>query len=160
HVGADFAYLFLGEGLGCAVVGDGAVRRGRNGLAGEIAHLVTVGPAGEARYLIEVFGELGLRQQNSSAIDVRRLLAADDATRAAIGRAVGGVIAAVITLTDPELVVLGGSWGPALLADIRAAVERMPRRVPVRAAAITTEPALAGVRREALDLLRAKIAGG
>ncbi len=31
---ADFVYLHLGEGLGCAVVGDGAVRRGHRGLVG------------------------------------------------------------------------------------------------------------------------------
>jgi predicted NBD/HSP70 family sugar kinase len=30
----DFAYLYLGEGLGCAVVADGEVRRGHGGLAG------------------------------------------------------------------------------------------------------------------------------
>jgi predicted NBD/HSP70 family sugar kinase len=34
-------YLFLGEGLGCAVLTDGDVRRGHAGLAGEIAHVVT-----------------------------------------------------------------------------------------------------------------------
>src|SRR5437868_291770 len=44
----DFVYLFLGEGLGCAVLTDGDVRRGHAGLAGEIAHVVTVGPRGVA----------------------------------------------------------------------------------------------------------------
>jgi hypothetical protein len=53
----DFAYLFLGEGLGCAVVSDGRVRRGHAGLAGEIAHLITVGPRGQALPFIEVFSE-------------------------------------------------------------------------------------------------------
>ena len=57
----DFAYLFLGEGLGCAIVSDGEVRRGHTGLAGEIAHLLTVGPAGEAVPLTGVFEALGLR---------------------------------------------------------------------------------------------------
>src|SRR5689334_22538923 len=45
HAGAtaldDFAYLFLGEGLGCAIISDGRVRRGHTGLAGEVAHLIT-----------------------------------------------------------------------------------------------------------------------
>ena len=45
---ADFAYLHLGEGLGCALVSDGEVRRGHRGLSGEIAHLVTTGPDGRA----------------------------------------------------------------------------------------------------------------
>lgn len=58
----DFAYLYLGEGLGCAVVSDGQVRRGHAGLAGEIAHLITIGPDGRATRFIEVFGDLGLRR--------------------------------------------------------------------------------------------------
>src|SRR6185436_2653401 len=74
----DFAYVHLGEGLGCAIVSDGEVMRGRHGLAGEIAHLVTAGPAGRAVRLIEVFGELGLRRAGATAIDVQRLLAAVD----------------------------------------------------------------------------------
>ena len=69
----DFAYVFLGEGLGCAIVSDGEVSRGYAGLAGEIAHLITVGPHGQATRLIEVFGELGLRRAGSTAIDAGRL---------------------------------------------------------------------------------------
>ena len=70
----DFAYLFLGEGLGCAIVTGGEVTRGRTGLAGEIAHLVTTGPHGRAMPFIDVFGGLGLRRPDSTAIDLRRLL--------------------------------------------------------------------------------------
>ena len=44
----DFAYLHLGEGLGCAVVNDGVVRRGHAGLVGEIAHVLATGPDGRA----------------------------------------------------------------------------------------------------------------
>ena len=54
----DFVYLHLGEGLGCAVVNDGVVRRGHAGLVGEIAHVLTDGPDGRAVPLIEVFGAL------------------------------------------------------------------------------------------------------
>ena len=114
----DFTYLFLGEGLGCAIVSDGRVRRGHAGLAGEIAHLITVGPRGQALPFIEVFSELGLRRTGSTAIDVERLLTAATsgepraaATRHTLGQAVGGVLAAVVALTDPELIIIGGSWG-------------------------------------------------
>jgi predicted NBD/HSP70 family sugar kinase len=75
---ADFAYLHLGEGMGCAVVSDGEVRRGFTGIAGEVAHLVTVGPRGRAMLLTEVFQELGLRQAGTAAIDVAVLLDAFD----------------------------------------------------------------------------------
>lgn len=153
----DFAYLYLGEGLGCAIVNDGEVRRGHGGLAGEIAHLLTAGPRGQAMPFIEVFGELGLRRAGSTAIDVERLLASGDAARAAIGSAIAGVVAAVVALADPGEVVVGGSWGPELIGGIEAAVARMPRTVPLRIARAGSEAVLAGVRAEALDRLRAAV---
>ncbi|MDX8051139.1 ROK family protein [Lentzea sp. BCCO 10_0798] len=147
---ADFAYLHLGEGLGCALVSDGEVRRGHSGLAGEIAHVITAGPSGTAMPFIEVFGELGLRRPGSTAIDVPRLRAADPDVTA---RAVGGVITALVTLADPEVVVIGGTWGPALLDAISAECTRLPRQVDVVAASVE-QPSLTGARAAALDLLR------
>jgi predicted NBD/HSP70 family sugar kinase len=156
HAGADFAYLYLGEGLGCAVVHDGEVRRGGTGLAGEIAHLLTVGPDGRAIPFIDVFAELDLRQPGSTAIDVDRLLS-DASIRDAVGAAVAGVIAAVVALADPGEVIVGGSWGPLLVDSIRAAAGALPRRVAVRAAESSGRPVLAGVRAEALSRLRAGV---
>jgi predicted NBD/HSP70 family sugar kinase len=164
--GGDFAYLFLGEGLGGAIISDGEVRRGHGGLAGELAHIVTAGPRGQAIPFIEVFGELDLRQPGATAIDVDRLLAAvagpdarAAATRRALGQAIGGVLAAVVALTDPELIVVGGPWGshPLILDLISAAAARLPRHATVRAAELTREPSLAGARLEALDRLRSAI---
>lgn len=159
QAGADFAYLYLGEGLGCAVVSDGEVRRGHTGIAGEISHLVTTGPDGRATRLIEVFGLLGVRQPDSTAIDVDLLLAAvkQPETRRAVGRAIGGVLAALVALTDPEVVVVGGPWGPAVLDTIAAAGAELPQPVAVRAAPVTTDPSLAGARADALDRLRSAI---
>ncbi|GLY51111.1 ROK family transcriptional regulator [Lentzea sp. NBRC 102530] len=146
---ADFAYLFLGEGLGCAVVLDGEVRRGRSGLAGEISHLITTGPSGATPF-IEVFGELGLRRPGSTAIDVPRLLSADFAVLAG---AIAGVVTALVTLTDPEVVVVGGSWGPAVLDAVRAECSRSPRQVSLVAASVEA-PSLAGARAAAVEALR------
>jgi predicted NBD/HSP70 family sugar kinase len=162
----DFAYLFLGEGLGCAIISDGHVRRGHAGLAGEVAHLITVGPRGQALPFIEVFSELGLRRTGSTAIDVERLLTAATgpepqaaATRHAIGQAVSGVTAAVVALTDPELIVVGGSWGsrPVILETITAGTARLASTVPVRGAEVTDNPSLAGARIDALSRLRSDI---
>ena len=162
----DFTYLFLGEGLGCAIISDGRVRRGHAGLAGEIAHLITVGPRGRALPFIEVFNELGLRRTGSTAIDAGRLLAAATspepqaaATRHTLGQAISGVVAAVIALTDPELVIIGGSWGssPVILETIAADTARLPRAVPVRGAELTGNPSLAGARIDALSRLRSDI---
>jgi predicted NBD/HSP70 family sugar kinase len=162
----DFAYVFLGEGLGCAIVSDGEVSRGYAGLAGEIAHLVTAGPHGQATPLIEVFGELSLRQPGSTAIDADRLLravsgrdAAAAGVRRALGQAISGVLAAIVALADPGLVVVGGSWGrhPVVLEVISSAFARLPRHVPVRAAALTDQPSLAGARSDAVRRLRSAI---
>ncbi|MET7806069.1 ROK family transcriptional regulator [Micromonospora chersina] len=153
----DFAYLYLGEGLGCAIVNDGQVRRGRAGLTGEIAHVVTAGPGGRAVRFIELFEELGLRLSGSTAIDTQRLLDSAAATRETIGTAVSGVVAAVVALADPQEVVVGGSWGPALIDSIRAATALMPRQVSVRPTELTSEPVLTGVRAEALRRLRSSV---
>ncbi len=163
---ADFAYLHLGEGMGCAVVSDGEVRRGFTGIAGEVAHLVTVGTGGRAMLLTEVFQELGLRQAGTTAIDVAMLLDAFDGhgpmtgpVRTAVGIALSGVLAALVACCDPEVVILGGEWGghPAVIDTVRARFLQSPRHVPIRAAAVTGEPALSGARRQALDDLRAAI---
>ena len=158
----DFAYVYLGEGLGCAVVSDGEVRRGHHGLAGEIAHLLTLGPGGRATSLIEVFGELSLRQPGATAIDTPRLLAAvteAPATLATVAQAVAGAIAAIVALTDPAQIVLGGPWGrhPLVATAVEAAVAGLPRPVPVRPAHLTAGPSLAGAREAALTGLRSAI---
>jgi predicted NBD/HSP70 family sugar kinase len=162
----DFAYLFLGEGLGCAIISDGRIRRGHTGLAGEIAHLITTGPRGHAQLFIEVFGELGLRRTDSTAIDAERLLAAATghepqaaATRHVLSQAVTRVLAAIVALTDPELIIIGGSWGshPAILETITTDAARLPRTAPVRGADLTDNPPLAGARTDALSRLRSDI---
>ena len=160
---SDFVYVFLGEGVGAAVVSDGAVRRGHAGLAGEIAHMPTAGPGGVAMRLIEVFGALGLRRPGSTAIDVpalRRAVGPDTpsaaALRDALARAVGGLLSAAVALTDPAVVLVGGPWGrhPSMLAAIAREFAQAPRHVRLEAAAVDDEPALAGARETALHQLR------
>jgi predicted NBD/HSP70 family sugar kinase len=162
----DSVYLYLGEGLGCAVVSDGEVRRGHGGLAGEIAHLVTVGPGGRAMAFIDVFADLGMRHQDSTAIDVAALTAgltapgrAGQATRAVLGAAVGGVISAAVALTDPAVVVIGGTWGvdPVAFEVVRTACDRLARPVALRPAVLTKEAPLAGARAQAVRDLRSAI---
>jgi predicted NBD/HSP70 family sugar kinase len=156
----DFVYVFLGEGVGAAVVSDGEVRRGHAGLAGEIAHLPTIGPGGVAMRLTEVFEALGLRRPGSTAIDVPALLRAVElgtgAVADALAKAIGGVLSAAVALADPAVVLVGGPWGrhPRLLAALAREFAHAPRHVPVEAAAVDDEPALAGARVTALQQLR------
>ena len=140
---------------------DGEVRRGHAGLAGEVAHLVTVGPDGTAMRLTDVFAALGLRRPGSTAIDVPALLRAGAEVRDALARAVAGVLSAVVALTDPALVLIGGSWGrdPAVLAAVAREFAAAPRSVPVEAAAVDGEPALAAARETALRQLRDAVVG-
>ena len=158
----DFAYLYLGEGLGCGLVAEGRVVQGSTGLAGEVAHVVVSGPRGRAMAFTEVFAELGLRHEGSAAIDVDRLLrharGTSDRSRRVlevVADAVAGVVAAIVSLTDPAEVVLGGPWGrdAAVVAAVRARVDASRRGVTVRAARVE-EAQLAGARDHAGAALR------
>ena len=151
----DFAYLYLGEGLGCAVVSDGEVLRGHAGVAGEIAHVLTVGPDGAAMRFTDVFAALGLRRPGSTAIDVPKLLAAD--VHDTLARAVAGVLSAVVALADPAVVLIGGAWGRELLDPIGRAFASAPRSVPIEPA---TKPVLTAVRESALQRLRDAVVSG
>ncbi|NUO89271.1 MAG: ROK family transcriptional regulator [Dermatophilaceae bacterium] len=152
----DFVYLYLDEGLGCAVVADGEVRRGHAGLAGEIAHLVTTGPGGRAMPLTEVFARLGLRREGSTAIDVEAVRTADDVTVAALATAVCGVLSAAVAIADPEMVVVGGAWGrdTRFVAELSRQVGGLPRPVRLVPARVGPEPPLTGARSAALEQLR------
>ena len=162
----NFAYLHLGEGLGCAVVVDGDVVRGHSGLAGEVAHLVTVGPEGRAMPLTEVFARLDLRRSGTTAIDVDRLISGLDqqqpeglTTLRTLASALSGVVAAVVVLTDPEQFVLGGPWGrdPRVLDAVTALLETTARPVTVRATTQTDPPDHQGARIRGLSELRTNI---
>jgi predicted NBD/HSP70 family sugar kinase len=152
----DLVYLHLGEGLGCAVVSDGEVRRGHGGLAGEIAHLYTPGPAGTAMPFTEVFAGLDLRRPSSTAIDVTAVRTADAPVRAAVVTAVCGALLAAISLVDPEIAVLGGDWGPEFASEVAAKLGEGARHVPVVPARVA-DPQLTGARATAVDHLRAAI---
>ena len=125
--------------------------------------MVTVGPGGVAMRLTDVFDALGLRRPGTTAIDVPALLhAVEPDTDAAaevrdtLGRAVAGVLSAVVALADPAVVLVGGPWGrhPSVLAAVAREFADAPLDVPVEAAAVNDEPSLAAARETALQQLR------
>ncbi|GGB21174.1 hypothetical protein GCM10011492_08870 [Flexivirga endophytica] len=151
----DFGYLHLGSGLGGAVVSDGEVRRGHHGFVGEIAHVIVPGPSGLAMPITDVFAEMGLRQPNSTAIDLNAVRRAfDDAPASAVlGQALAAVVGAFVALADPSEVIVAGPWGAAALPSLAAALSEGPRPAPLVAATVTDASAT-GVRDGAVAGLR------
>lgn len=161
---ADFGYLYLGAGLGGAIVSDGAVRRGGGGIAGEVSHVITAGPDGRAMPFTEVFERLALHRPGSSAIDVPELLGrlagtGPEPVADAVAAAVCGVLVTIISLTDPELIIVGGSWGTdeRLLASVIELLQGQPRRTAVRPATEAADAPLTAVREFALTALRREV---
>lgn len=165
----DFAYVFCGAGLGGALVSDGSLVHGGRGLAGEIAHVRTIGPGGRAVRLVEVFAELGLRRPGSAALDVNRIrtvldgsTAADRTARAVVLTALAGVIASISTLLDPQAIVVGGPWAghPALIERLPAAVEELAAvATEVRFADLDADAPHLGARRAAVESAQVALTG-
>ena len=160
----DFVYCYLGPGLGLGLVLDGRLVGGHRGLAGELAYLLTEGPDGRSRRLLECFGDWGLLRPDSWAIDVTRLAdvlraeaPAEAALRDAILRAVAGALATVVAMVNPQAIVIAQDWGfdgdlIALLADRVA--EAAATSVELRPAAGGEHPPLVGARTQALRSAR------
>src|SRR3954454_22263353 len=78
--------------------------------------------------------------------------------RDALFELVDGLLAAVVALTDPQVVIVGGTWGTwGVLQAVSDRSGRLPRSALVRAASVTSEPSLTGARHQALRDLRAVI---
>ncbi|MFC0435161.1 ROK family transcriptional regulator [Kutzneria buriramensis] len=134
----DMVYVRLSAGIGAGIVVDGQLMLGARGLAGEVGHLMAepggricrcgnrgcletvASPVAVAELLARSWGE------PVTPLDLPRLVAEGNpgACRAVedAGEAVGRVLASVVTLVDPELVVVGGdlaSAGELVLAPVR-----------------------------------------
>lgn len=116
----DFTLAYLGEGIGGAVVIGGSIVRGKRGLAGELAHARTTGPAVRSLTLFECMAAWNLLKPGAEAIDVGRVRSivegrstADRRRAGDIAGAVAGAINSVVALLDPQGVLIGGPWGCA-----------------------------------------------
>jgi predicted NBD/HSP70 family sugar kinase/biotin operon repressor len=182
----DYAFVWLGTGLGLATVIDGRVRRGVGGAAGEIGWMPVHGaplPAGNehpgksglqalagglaVHTLAAEHGFGGLTPADAVAAAVADLardpqapaakaFLDDLAHRVAIG------VAAVCSVLDPGLVVLGGTVGEAgadeLAARVAAEVPRLCLARPaVRPTSVPGEPVLRGAMQAALAQARAAL---
>lgn len=165
---SDFAFVWLGTGLGLAAVIDGQMRRGAGGAAGEIGWMPVHGaplPAGNehpskaglqalaggfaVHALAAEHGFTGATAADAVAAaraDLERSgsSSAETASRAAafldeLAHRVAIGVAAVCVVLDPALVVLGGTVGKAGGAELAARVAaEVPRLCLARPAVVPT----------------------
>lgn len=159
-----FVLLWLGQGIGAAVVLDGRLRRGASGGAGEIGFLPVPGTTGlpSAHGCEGGFDELACAAAVdalavSYGLDPATALESGDArfldalaARLAIGAA------SVAAVLDPGCVVLGGETGhrggPALAARVQARLATLsPLRTEVRATTLGDAGILRGALLTARD---------
>lgn len=158
-----FALLWLGAGVGAAVVLDGRLRRGASGGAGEIAYLPVAmgGLRGGARPIQLLGCGIGGIVRAGALEQLTDQLAPEEQLPAVADRVVFGVAAFAVTL-DPGVVVLGGENGAAGGAELAGLVERrLAEFCPVPARVLPTavpgNPILAGAVATALDRARARL---
>ena len=116
----DFLVVYVGAGIGAALVMGGEVRRGSHGIAGEIAYLRQNG-----RTLMERLLGLGITTAGGLSLDMDRyrgLFAEQPDSPAAVDflELLGEAIGNTATLSDPAAVVLSGP-----LVDCPAFVDRL-----------------------------------
>ncbi|MEV4709835.1 ROK family transcriptional regulator [Micromonospora sp. NPDC049374] len=177
---ADFVLVWVGAGVGLAIMLGGRLHHGSSGAAGEIGYLPVPGapiPRDVSRRAKPAF------QQLAGADAIRGLArehgypdaAAADAVRAAIADGTSGGpmldevarrlalgVASTCVVLDPPLVVLAGEVGQAGGAALAERVQHevaaitlvRPRVVPT---GLTEEPILHGALRTALDAVRDEV---
>jgi predicted NBD/HSP70 family sugar kinase len=161
-----FAFVSIGTGIGMGLVIDGRLHRGVHGVAGEIAFMpISEGPgvaaedvrrrgaleaAGSASAVVRAARRAGMRG-SVSARRVFQAAAAGDERAAAVvsaeARLVAKAVCAVITVVDPELIVLGGGIGqaPGFAAAVTAELGRLAPALPeVRVSALGTDSVVDG----------------
>jgi predicted NBD/HSP70 family sugar kinase len=161
-----FAFVHVGTGIGMGLVIDGKLHRGVHGVAGEIAFMpISAGQgsdpqdarrrgaleaSGSAAAVVRAARRAGMR----GSVSARRVFAAaaagDERAAAVVaGEAelVARAICAVVTVVDPELVVLGGGIGqaPGFAGAVAEYLRSLSPVMPeVRVSALGTEAVVDG----------------
>ncbi|MFF0314854.1 ROK family protein [Micromonospora sp. NPDC005252] len=157
HSVDDFLFVKIGTGIGCGIYLTGDVYRGTDGCAGDIGHIQvdSHGPmcsCGNVGCLEALFSGAALAKEATAAarsgaspalaerLGLRGVVTALDVAEGAVegdvtciqlirdgGRRVGGVLAGLVSFTNPSMIVIGGGLaqlGHILLAEIRSVVYR------------------------------------
>jgi predicted NBD/HSP70 family sugar kinase len=147
----SFAFISIGTGIGMGLVLDGRLRRGRHGAAGEIGYLPLgtadgtdardarrrgdLEAAASAAGIVRAARRAGIKPP----ISARQVFAAAErgeswaaAVVANEATLIARAVCAVITVVDPELIVLGGGVGQAagFLDAVAAELRRLAPVLP------------------------------
>jgi predicted NBD/HSP70 family sugar kinase len=161
-----FALVSIGTGIGMGLVIRGELHRGAHGVAGEIAYLPISAEQGtdpgdarrrgqlEAAASATAVVRAGRRAGMRGPLSARRIFtaaAAGDPAAAAIVAEEAAIVAravcAIVTVVDPEMVVLGGGIGqaPGFAAAVAARLSELTPAMPeVKVSALGTEAVVDG----------------
>ncbi|MBP2702749.1 ROK family transcriptional regulator [Microbispora sp. RL4-1S] len=182
----DFVLVWVGRGIGLAVVLGGRLHRGRSGSAGEIGYLPVPGvPLAEdvkatpgrlpslagglqslisSEAVVELAGEYGFSGDGAAGCVTAAVAAGDrgDALLGEIAKRLALGVASVCVVLDPGLVVLAGEVGRAGGVALTSRVEEAVARIcPIRPTVVTSgvegSPVLRGAVLAALDQAREEI---
>jgi predicted NBD/HSP70 family sugar kinase len=161
-----FTFVWIGTGIGMGLVIEGNLHRGVHGVAGEIAYMpITAGrgsdpedarrrgpleAAGSAAAIVRAARRAGMR----GAVSARRVFEAaatgDERAIAVVtdeAELVARAVCAIVTVVDPELVVLGGGIGqaPGFAAAVAVELRKLAPVMPdVRVSALGTDAVVDG----------------
>lgn len=165
----NFLYVKASHGVGASIVINRQPYHGSTGLAGEIGHTPLSGRSelcrcGNRGCLEAVVSVESLRSQiahthpNMALEDISLTSPSDGTTMRILdeaGRTLGGVLADLCNLLNPEALIVGGEIGAAgnaVIGGLRAAIDR--RAQPATAAALEVLPAALGVEAELVGALQ------
>lgn len=162
----------VGTGLGGAMIRSGQVETGARGAAGEVGHLPAPGAqrlrcgCGRYGHLEGIASGTGLAAafalatgERITGLAVAERAEAGDATAREVlhraGSALGAVLAGLVTLLDPQMVLVGGGAAGALLPAASAAyLSELPPAwvdVPLLPAALGPDAVVVGAARLAMS---------
>jgi predicted NBD/HSP70 family sugar kinase len=162
----NFAFVHIGTGIGMGLVLGGQLLRGAHGVAGEIAYMPLSGGAGadsrEARKrgtleaaasasgIVRAARRGGMRGPVSARRVFESAANGDERAQAVVAeeqRLVARAICAVITVVDPDLIVLGGGIGraPGFAESVGSQLQQIAPVMPgIRVSALGTDAVVDG----------------
>ena len=178
-----FAFVHFGTGIGMGLVVGGQLVRGAHGVAGEIAYLPLSGSTAQdahidehevrkrgmfeaaagASSVVRAARRAGMRGQ-LSARRVFEAAAAGDARAVTVvaeeARLAAMAICAIVTVVDPELIVLGGGIGraPGFAELVGAELDQLaPVRPEIKVSALGTDAVVDGCLAAGAELAWAQV---